>query len=254
MTQQRSHERSKALTRVLILCLLAGTACGRPSLHPMEGGDGIVLAANAGKSDKANTEGEAPLPGDGAIDDQDELDESPEFLWNEREDGSTWTTATMNAIANHGQELLVAEPSDVKTFCPTYSSLSPADRTTFWVQLMSAVAYEESAFKTASVYVEKFKASNGKRVKSRGLLQISHESSNLYGCGVRKETELDEPTMNLACGVRIMTHWVTHDGRITGRTNKKRWLGGARYWSVLRSKTKLKRIRNATKSLDICQK
>src|SRR5829696_2457230 len=73
----------------------------------------------------------------------------------------------------------------------------------------------------------------GNWVISRGLLQISKESGNGYGCGIVNEMVLHDPATNIACGVRIMARWIGQDGYIARRQNGK-WRGLARYWSPFR--------------------
>ena len=75
-------------------------------------------------------------------------------------------------------------------------------------------------------------------VASMGLLQISKESANGYGCGITKAAQLYKPDTNLECAVKIAERWLNRDKVFFGKTvvdGKTKWLGLGRYWSVARS-------------------
>ena len=129
-------------------------------------------------------------------------------------------------------EMIAVDPKDIKDFCGNYPS-SEDGRKRFWVYLVSAMAERESGHDPKNSYKESFKDAKGRYVVSRGLLQISIESANAYGCGFKDEQELHDPKRNLECSVKILSRWVIRDGRIAGKESG--WRGGARYWSVLRS-------------------
>ena len=140
-----------------------------------------------------------------------------------------WSKWVYNALPD---QLLKIEIKDIEEFCGSY----PADkdgRKRFWVYLMSAMSERESGHNPNNSYKENFKDVKGRYVVSRGLLQISIESANGYGCGFKDEQELHDPKRNLECSVEILSKWVIRDGRIAGKESG--WRGGARYWSVLRS-------------------
>ena len=120
--------------------------------------------------------------------------------------------------------------------------------------LLSIVARPESNFKPETTFTESFADSKGKKVVSRGLLQISIESANQkkYGCGIQKAEDLHDPAVNLTCGVKILDAWVQTDGVIAsyGQHPPR---GGGRYWSTLRERNKhLPEIRGFTRSLKVC--
>jgi len=164
-------------------------------------------------------------------------------------DGRDWTLATHSQVEKITPGLLSTTPSDYKDFCPQYSGMSHAERKNFWVHLLSSMAQFESNFNPSLSYREAFRDSSGNRVVSRGLLQISIESGNAYGCGFRSNADLNDPYKNLNCGLRILNRWVSSDKRIAGYVGGA-WKGGARYWSVLRTKEKVKSIKTWTR--DFC--
>lgn len=173
--------------------------------------------------------------------------------WSEKNRDGSWTRITEQAVARSPLAQLV--PADVHHFCPRYASLPAQERSKFWVALFSAMAKPESNFKPQSFYQEKFKDGKGRRVISRGLLQISHESANQprYACDVKQPHALHDPKVNLSCGVKIMSKWVKTDGVISQPRSSKDPKGGARYWSTLRpQRGHLTKIEQFTSTLPFC--
>lgn len=174
--------------------------------------------------------------------------------WSGKNPDGSWTRLTEQAVAQSPLVSLV--PADVQQFCPRYASLPAQQRGKFWVALFSAMAKPESNFKPQSFYQEKFKDGKGRRVVSRGLLQISHESANQprYACAIKQPQSLHDPKVNLNCGVKIMSKWVKTDGVISQPHWKKQPQGGARYWSTLRAQRgHLAEISKFTRGLPFCQ-
>lgn len=168
-------------------------------------------------------------------------------------DGVEWSKHVYQALDALGPDLLRGQVNDVEDFCPGYGSLSLADRKNFWVYLMSSMTEFESGHRPETSYRENFVDSRGQNVISRGLLQLSIESANAYGCGFQKPEDLHDPKRNLSCGIRILNRWVKNDRRLAGKLENK-WQGGARYWSVLRfTNQPLAKIQGYTRSIDICR-
>ncbi len=175
-------------------------------------------------------------------------------LWEVKsDDGKEWTAHVLHTLDTTGKELLDVIPADAKTFCPNYPKLTYNERKEFWAYLISAMVRSESNFDPKSMYTESFADANGKKVVSRGLLQLSIESSKGYDCGFNTATELYDPKKNLTCGIRILSHWLSRDGRIAGNPGGG-WKGGARYWSVLRTtRDSYPKIVASTKATALCQ-
>jgi len=174
--------------------------------------------------------------------------------WAEKNTDGSWTKATLHAVSE--SPLSMITPRDISYFCPMYPNLEPGQRNKFWVGLLSAMARSESNFRPETTFTESFPDMSGKRVISRGLLQISIESANQsrYDCKVARAEDLHVPEINLGCGVKILSALVKADDVIatykTGRRNR----GGGRYWSVLReSHGHLSEILGFTKSLPSCR-
>ena len=176
--------------------------------------------------------------------------------WANLANGAGWSLVTHKALGEFGDPLLTTEISDVAEFCPKYKTLVKLERANVWVMIISAMVQFESSFQWWKPFSEGFLNSKGQSVVSRGLLQISMESANSYGCGIAKEAQLDDPETNLRCGVRIMTSLVSRyhsiHGRLSGAVNGNPWMGAARYWSVLRWNNKDAVIRAATRRMPQC--
>jgi hypothetical protein len=156
-------------------------------------------------------------------------------LWHFNASGPQFTTMTYRQLDQHGQHLLQADrtPSDIQRYCPEYARFNAAQKRDFYVFFFSVIAKYESNFRPQLSYRENFKDSSGSNVISRGLLQVSRESVLGYGCRHSNAQQLHDPEKNLECGVRILNRWMGRDNYLGSRVNG-RWVGGARYWSVLR--------------------
>ena len=167
-------------------------------------------------------------------------------------EGRVWTEHALTSMKTYGQALLTTKLSDSASFCPKYNGLSAQQKREFWVYLLSAMTKYESNFKLAMTYKELFKDSKGEFVISRGLLQISFESSEGYSCGFADEEAIYDPELNLDCGIKILNFWITRDRSLAGRSGNT-WRGGARYWSTLRSTgTPYAEITKLTRKLPFC--
>lgn len=141
-------------------------------------------------------------------------------------------------------------PRDIGDFCPEYTSMDRLARINFWVQVLAGMARHESSFKPETQHAEDFKDQYGRQVISRGLLQMSIGSVE-SPCGLRVAEQLHDPFTNLTCGVKLLMRYVRRDNVIADK-DKDHYLGGARYWAVLRPGHHdfLESIRGSTK--DFC--
>jgi hypothetical protein len=188
------------------------------------------------------------------------LNKLPVPAWAATPQSETWTKMTLKAIEDLGSTLIQTEIQDAQDFCPAYKKLLTPEREKVWLQLISSMAKFESGFDPISAFTENFRGSDSKLIVSRGLLQISKGSANLYGCQIETEKQLEDPETNLRCGVRIISSLVTkyhsiHGFQTTSETSNSSnpWMGLARYWSVLRRKAKDLLIRSSVRQLPICQ-
>lgn len=156
-----------------------------------------------------------------------------------------YTAFVVKALDDLGSNLMTGPVNDAKNWCGDFGK---ADRKQFWVMVFSSLARYESDFKPEVKYTESFKDQKGNFIISRGLLQLSLESSKGYDCGFKDEQELHDPEKNIRCGVRILNKWVSRDFVVSGGSEGA-WKGGARYWSPFRNATKLKAMQAKVKAV-----
>lgn len=154
----------------------------------------------------------------------------------------------VNAVSDLGRDLIQEIPKDIEEYCPAYAGFGPAKRIEFYAELLGALANFESRHNPEVTYKEKFKDAKGKNVISRGLLQLSFESCNGYGAGLKSEEQLHDPQVNISCAVLIMRKWIREDRVISGKTWLGKWRGMARYWSPFRDKEKTAAMKAALRS------
>ncbi len=156
--------------------------------------------------------------------------------------------------------MLKADLIDARQFCPRYHRLNEQDRKKVFLQLISSMAKFESDFDIDTTYTEDMKDDDSTAIISRGLLQISKTSANLYGCNIEKARELETAETNIRCGVRIMNTLISKYKAIHGLQDvpnvkelRNPYRGAARYWSVLRRNKKDLLIRSSVQSLEVCK-
>lgn len=177
----------------------------------------------------------------------------PNRLWGGGAQESRWALITLKAIDTHGRDLLTAHPKDIQNYCPGYAAMGVEARRQFWATFISSLAQFESNYDPTASHQERFNDVKGKPVVSRGLLQLSIESGNSYGCGLQTGQELHNPARNLVCGVRILNRWVGQSDRVITDRQSGKWLGAARYWSPFRNESKRSKIASETASMPMCR-
>jgi uncharacterized protein (TIGR02594 family) len=146
-----------------------------------------------------------------------------------------WSGFVMDALEQHGAQLLACVPSDIGDFCPAFPG-DKARRERFWLYLLSCIAELESSFNPKA----QFRESSGEI--SAGLLQLSTGDAGRYSCDFSTLEDVLDPLKNLSCGVRILQRWVVQDNVISGISGRDH-KGGSRYWSTLRPGRKLETIK-----------
>ena len=174
--------------------------------------------------------------------------------------GRRWTDFTAKALDEVGEILLAKVPEDMNEWCPGFKKLDRDARKSFWVHFISAMAVFESSFNTQAKHREKFNDRNGDPVVSRGLLQLSVESAQGFGCNwIEKSQDLHDPELNLKCGVKILNRHVGSDNRVFGQNvdvgggRVAKWMGAPRYWGIFRLTNVRGAIQRAVTRLKICQ-
>jgi hypothetical protein len=132
---------------------------------------------------------------------------------------------------------------DVKNFCPRFNALPDSDKRAYWAYFFQALSGAEAGLRpTADVRhtepeVAVVDGVSHRMVRSEGLLQLTYEDADRYGCdfdwdGDKQLTEHDpdktilQPKNNLQCGVKILSNQLIDQ--------RKPLLTRSSYWSTLR--------------------
>jgi hypothetical protein len=162
--------------------------------------------------------------------------------WDSRPERKPWSAQLRQSIASAKQEL---EQGNPERFAPGYVELTESRQIKFWAELFVSIAHFESSWKPSEIFHEP--PSLG--VDSVGLLQLSYEDERIYRLEHldRNARSLEDPLVNLRCGVKIMSVLVAKDGVVAASDGGKH-RGGARYWSVLRAGHHIDEIRSAART------
>lgn len=164
-----------------------------------------------------------------------------------------YTKILLEALEKYGQPMLNNAPKNFAEYCKKpFANLTMAERKQFYLTLFSSLAFYESSFKPNTTFRENFKDQKGNYVISAGLMQLSVESGNAYGCGLKSTNDLLDPKTNLECAVRIANRWVgERDFMLHSKTSP--WLGFSRYWSPYRNSEKVAAMKAKTMNLAFCK-
>jgi hypothetical protein len=139
----------------------------------------------------------------------------------------------------------------VRSYCPRFAEEPEADQRAFWAYVFQALAGAEAGLDpTVNVHhteaaVAVIDPVTKRPVRQEGLLQLSYEDSDRYGCDFdwEKDRQLPakdpgrtilDPARNLRCGVKIMENQVITQGKpMVSRTS---------YWSTLQPGTASYRV------------
>ena len=134
----------------------------------------------------------------------------------------------------------------VGAYCPRFSSLPDVDKRAFWAYLFQALSGAEAGLKPTTNVSHSDPAVavpdkvSHRMVRSEGLLQLTYEDSERYGCDFDWNHDKSlatrdagktilQPKNNLLCGIRIMKNQLVdlREPLLTPRS----------YWSTLRPDT-----------------
>jgi hypothetical protein len=137
-------------------------------------------------------------------------------------------------------------PRDVRRFCPRFYQMQEEDKRAFWAYFFQALAGAEAGLKPTTrvrhtepevAVVDKV---SGRMVRSEGLLQLTYEDQERYGCDFDWQHDktlpandpgktILQPKNNLECGVKILDNQIIEQKKpLTSHTS---------YWSTLRPGT-----------------
>jgi hypothetical protein len=161
-------------------------------------------------------------------------------------DEDTWNPEWDKIIEDALPQDLLWSPrvaKELKGFCPRFSAMTNADKRAYWAYFFQALAGAEAGLRsTADVRhtereVAVRDAVTHRMVRAEGLLQLTYEDAERYGCEFDWEQDRElpahdpgktilEPRNNLLCGVRILTRQLIDQ--------RKPLLSKSSYWSTLR--------------------
>jgi hypothetical protein len=161
-----------------------------------------------------------------------------------------------DTIQSHYYDLSYTQPLDIDQYCPNYKELDREKRIMFWIAFLKELSTVESSNKPNTIYQEKFTDNEGFYVYSIGLFQLSLESSKgNYKCDVNTYEELQNPTKNIQCTIRIFDKLIQEDNYIRDYrliAQKQEWRGLSRYWGSIRNRKKINKIKYELSNLSIC--
>lgn len=164
----------------------------------------------------------------------------PAMRWDHRPEAAEWTARSLAAVQSHDDVLAGAVPADIEGWCPGYKGNGLAERRSFWVGLLSAVAKYESSWNPAA---------SGGGGRYIGVMQISPKSAANHGCSARSAKALKDGGANLECAVEMLAYQVGRDGVVAGKGNR----GIGRDWMPLRKSAKRGEIAKWTRAQSYCQ-
>ncbi|WP_263416692.1 hypothetical protein [Terriglobus albidus] len=139
----------------------------------------------------------------------------------------------------------------VASYCPAFSAASEADKRAFWAYTIQAMAAAEAGLKPEATArhtqpaVAKTDKVTHRPMRQEGLLQLSYQDGQTYGCDFDWQADsrlglkdpartILQPERNLACGIRILkTQIIDQDKPLLSRSS---------YWSTLQPGTQSYRI------------
>jgi hypothetical protein len=160
-------------------------------------------------------------------------------LFGQRAEARVWTAKALAALDTQGARLVQTVPSDIDVYCPGYRDAGPEERKAFWVTFLSALAKHESTWRPDA---------SGGGGAWHGLLQISPQTAQGYGCQAKSAQALKDGGENLSCGIRIMSVTVPRDGVISAGMG-----GVAADWGPFHQASKRADIQARTRSAAVCR-
>jgi hypothetical protein len=160
-------------------------------------------------------------------------------------DDNTWDPAWDATIEEALSSDLLSQKvaKDVKVFCPRFNQLSLADKRAFWAYFFQALAGAEAGLRAdadvrhTEPQVAVVDTVSHRMVRAEGLLQLTYQDANRYGCDFDWDADKSlpahdpdktilQPKNNLLCGVKILNNQLIDQ--------RKPLLTHSSYWSTLR--------------------
>jgi len=159
-------------------------------------------------------------------------------------DDTTWDPEWDHVVETSlpGEMLSSQVPQDVRRFCPRFYQMSDADKRSFWAYFFQALASAEAGLdpqtnvRHTDPEVAKVDGVTHQMIRSQGLLQLTYEDQERYGCNFDWEADrhlalrdpdktILTPENNLRCGIKILHNQIIKQRKpLFARTS---------YWSTL---------------------
>ncbi|QNI31364.1 hypothetical protein H7849_20120 [Alloacidobacterium dinghuense] len=163
-------------------------------------------------------------------------------------DDTTWNPEWDNVVETAiPPELLSSRvPRDVRRFCPRFYQMEEIDKRAFWAYFFQALAGAEAGLnprtnvRHTEPEVAVVDAVTHQLVHSEGLLQLTYEDQQRYGCDFNWEVDrhlpphdpqrtILNPENNLKCGINILSNQIIDQ--------HKSLFAHTSYWSTLQPGT-----------------
>jgi hypothetical protein len=160
-------------------------------------------------------------------------------------DDETWRPEWDGMIEKSLPEDLLSPQAgrDVRQFCPRFNAMREGDKRAFWAYFFQALSGAEAGLKATSdvqhtePQVAVMDGVSHRMVRAEGLLQLTYEDADRYGCDFDWDADkhlpahdpnktILQPRNNLLCGVNILENQLVQQ--------KRPLLSAASYWSTLR--------------------
>ena len=152
--------------------------------------------------------------------------------WDDAPKRKTWSFQLIDSVIMRKTQLDEGNP---EAFISGYKTLPAPQQIKFWAELFVAIAKFESGWDPHNIFEEPPPLNE----QSIGLLQLSYSNEVPYKLEPLNPAakSLEDPLVNLRCGVKILATLVAKD-KTVARSNGSEHSGAARYWSVLRTGSK----------------
>ena len=134
----------------------------------------------------------------------------------------------------------------VRSYCPTFAEEPEADKRAFWAYVFEALASAEAGLNPevnvhhSQLILAKTDKVTKRPVRQEGLLQLTYEDNDRYGCEFDwahdralpardPNRTILQPASNLECGIKIMQNQIV--------TQHKPLISRTSYWSTLQPGT-----------------
>lgn len=169
------------------------------------------------------------------------MSSSNTLSWDNDPIRKTWSAELLKSVTAAKPML---DQANAEAFIKGYGQLEMPFQLKLWAELIVAISQYESNWDPNEIYHEHPPLD----VDSVGLLQLSYEDEKPYGLEPlsRAAKSLQDPLINLRCGVKILSQLVSHD-KVVEFSSGKKFGGASRYWSVIRQGHHLEDIKSAVR-------